>query len=72
MYILDSNPFTLIKRLRYGPSNGKLPTNLEHSQETFFLDHFFVRPEILNCRPVALGNRDRFAKVYFFLKMSKF
>ena len=67
MQILDSSPVTSIKWLQYRPSPGRFPTNLEHSQETYFLEcffffFFFVKQEILNCRPVTLENRNRFAK----------
>ena len=66
---VDSSPVTLIKCLQYRPSPGKFPTNLEYSQETFFLEWFFVKLEIRNSGTVTLEKRDCFAKV--FLKMLK-
>ena len=63
-------PVTLIKWLQYRLS--KFTTKLENSQETFLLQGFFVKLEILNCRPITLEKRDRFANGFFFLKIQKF
>ena len=45
--------------------SGKFPTNLTHSQETFFLVCFSVKTEILNSRPVKLEKRNSFAGFFF-------